>query len=343
MRKIWVLASVIFATSSSLPAQDDIVHQAVHMDGPGVSNLTATQTKDLYGPYTLQPGIYRIVALHSDQCVTAHSTRSNSEKDYLRQQFCERRLMSQDFYIFPHPFGGYTIRTQAPSPDAAFTTSDEERTSGATPLQSRMRLCAQVARGVIFGPARIDYGRCDYSAGAGDWTQVGAHDQRFDFRKTGIDTYEIGIFDQNGITGDCVAVRGGSRDNTTDLIRWGCNGNADQRFTMKWQAPHFYKTEEALLNSLKYYRFNDGWYRLSSVKGVELQGPSSSAFETIADNGDYCMKRCAELTECKGWTWSAAGFRDQEKPMCHWKTTIGTPFNHGRTALGKVMSGIIRP
>ena len=91
----------------------------------------------------------------------------------------------------------------------------------------------------MFGPARIDYVQCDFAGFAGDWTQVGAHDQRFDFRKTGRDTYEIGIFNDLGVTADCWAIAGGSRDPTADVIRWDCNGNADQRFVVTWTAPFF--------------------------------------------------------------------------------------------------------
>ncbi len=320
--------------SANVRAEGEI-DQIVHMDRPSAGNgapLTGRQKDALYGKHLLRPGTYSIRPLHSDLCIDAFNTRSTSIQGHLRQDVCHPNFSSQDLFILPHPWGGYTVRT-----------TSQTSVIGSPVTGERMNNCATVARGVVFGPARIDYVQCDFAGFAGDWTQVGAHDQRFDFRKTGRDTYEIGIFNDLGVTADCWAIAGGSRDPTADVIRWDCNGNADQRFVVTWTAPFFASYETELLQSLNWHYAPDGHVRLSPANGVEMTGPSSSYFETIADNGDYCMKRCSELADCKAWTWSAAGYGGNEKPMCHWKAGKFSPVNRGSAALGKLFSGIVRP
>jgi hypothetical protein len=332
--KITATASLLaMGLSCSASAEGDI-DQVVHMDGPGIAepvtgNLSIQQRRDLYAPRGPRPGLYKIRALHSGKCV-GHHAALGLENSYLLHSECN--WATTGWFILPHPGGGYTVRTNV---DHLITES-----RGSVPGQ--IGNCATVARGVVFGPARIDLKGCDLRSGAGDWSNAGLDDQRYMILPVGRDTYEFKTVNSGGDNGDCWSVRDASREKA-DLIRWGCNGGSEQRFMLEWQGPVTPGFETALLQQTKWFVTPDGPRRLSSANGVDLQGPSYSSFETIADNGDYCMKRCGELTDCKAWTWSAGGYGGNAKPLCYWKNGSFTPISRGKSAMGKLFSGIIRP
>ncbi len=331
MRSIghWLLGLAASLASFASPALAQDTGVIVYENRPAGA-LTDAQWQSLYGPKEPRPGIYRLKPLHSGRCLSVNNAAGPTEKEYIEQILCRDNSNELErFIVIPHPLGGFTIRSQA------IIFKDRR---AANPDQ--VVYCATVARGVLFGPARIDVHACDLPAGAGDWVRAGLDDQRFNIVPVGPSNYELRPV---GASNECWAIRGASRDSFVDVIKWSCNGGGDQHFNFEWVAPIASSVEGAVLNRAGWYWTPDGHRRLEKTNGVELTGPSSSYFETIADNGDYCMKRCSELTECKGWTWSAAGFGGQSKPMCHWKTTLGKPVNHGPAAFGKVMSGIIRP
>lgn len=318
----------LFVTSNSAATAQDT--GTVVFENRHAGSLTDAQWQSLYGPKGPRPGVYKLKPLHSGKCVVVDNRVGLTEIDYLAQLECAKvRESMSDFFVIPHPAGGFTVRTRA-------YVRRDRRVAG----PGQIVYCATVARGVVFGPARIDLHPCELPVGAGDWLYAGVDDQRFNIVPVGPSNYEIRPIANPD---NCWALRNGSRDSLTDLLRWSCTGGSDQHFNFQWSSPIAATDEVSTLQTTGWHLTPDGHRRLVKANGVELQGPSSSYFETIADDGDYCMKRCAELTECKGWTWSAAGFGGQTKPMCHWKTSLGTPINHGPSALGKVMSGIIRP
>lgn len=336
----WAITLSAFGSTMMLAAQDSDVGQSVytHERGavvqvakpvaqPVTAALTPEQSKALYAPRGPRPGQYIVRPLHSGQCLSP-TIAGVLESSYVRQIDCYN---PDSWHIMPHPAGGYTFRT----------TYQFKITENRQGPPGQIGNCVTVARGVVFGPARIDLRGCDLPNGAGDWTDAGVEDQRFFFIPVGTNTYEIRPL--TGADGsDCMDVRNSSR-NISDLIQWRCSGNANQRFTLEWVAPIGSGLEEATLNRSKWFAFPSGHMRLSPADGVDLQGPSYSSFATADDKGNYCMRRCAELDQCKAWTWTARGYAGNDPPMCYWKSAPGNAINRGPAARGKLFSGIVRP
>ncbi|NOU02466.1 MAG: hypothetical protein HOO94_02315 [Novosphingobium sp.] len=347
MRFTTILAlgtAALAGLSGAVSAQDD-VGQAVSMDTvrtitalPNAlvrSELTAEQRTALYPRRGPQPGIYRMRVLHSGNCLLIQTGYWPDEQDRLTQYSCPEvrgRLEENSnlYALIPHPAGGYTVRI--------FRAI---RFNGRTAVPGQISNCLTVAPGVIAGPARIEARGCEVPSGAG-WTGAGNDDQRFDVVKVAADAWEFRFSASNPESPDCIAARGASREINSDFIKWGCNSNADQRFMLEWTLPLPADLEADTLARSKWFPFADGHHRLSPAQGVELAGASYATFETINDGGDYCMKRCAELGECKAWSWTAAGYAGSLKPMCQWKHDPGTATNRGPASFGKLISGIVR-
>lgn len=298
--------------------------------------LTLEQNRALNRPHGPLPGIYRLRSLHSGNCVLAYEPNDGLDRQAkLVQWDCaalEASQSPQRFYelvMLPHPAGGYTIRTQL------------KLVGGRVAVAGQVSNCLTVAPGVIIGPARIEFRSCEVPNGMG-WNHAGAENQRFNVLQMAPDAWAIQLAATEGESQECVAARGGSRESQSDFIKWGCNGNADQRFMLERVRDIPADLETASLAQARWFRFADGLHWLSPANGVDLLGASYSSFETIDDKGDYCMKRCAELGECKAWTWTGPRYAGQAKPMCHWKTDAGRPVNRGRGYYGKIYSGIVR-
>ncbi len=298
--------------------------------------ITAQQREALYRPRGPRPGYYRLRVLHSGYCLNVSRSLAPDAQERLKQYTCQPTIiprLDDNFELFafvPHPAGGHSIRVVTPVVH-----------NGRAPVPGQLSNCVTSAPGVVFGPARIEARGCEVPGGE-SWTGAGNDDQRFLVQQMAPNAWELRFAASNADSPDCIAVRGGSRDLGTDLIRWGCNGNADQRFMLEWVMPLAVDIESATLARRKWYPFADGPYWLSPANGVDLTGTRYSTFETIADGGQYCMRRCAELTECKAWTWTAAGYRDAAKPICTWRSEAGRPIHRGRLSYGKIFSGIVR-
>lgn len=330
MRK-WLaaLGMLLFSTGENLVARDQPLI-ALETDGRG--SLTGRQRLDLYGSHNMRPGYYRLKPLHSGKCIIEGSANW-PQLPNLIQWSCDHPYLQRTTVIalLPHPSGGYTFRLEnnlGPQP------SDRDAAA------NQLVRCASVARGVVFGPPRIDVHNCDIAVGMGDWAFAGVDDQRFDLLKAGPGNYAINPVSNPD---QCWAIRDASVSNKADVIRWNCTGGADQSVQFEWIKAFEPTLEAALLNRLRWYSINADMVRLSPANGVELQGPNTSSFETIEDSGSYCMRRCAELKDCKAWVWNSAGFDGRPKPMCHWKSEPGTAVNRGSAAFGKLFSGIVRP
>lgn len=300
-------------------------------------DITPIQRAELYQPRGPRPGVYRLRALHSGNCIVVLEPNDGLDRQARLAQFDCRALEATpsperftDFVMLPSADGSYTVRTQLAV------------NGGRAAVPGQVSNCLTVAPGVVFGPARIEWRGCEVPSGQG-WDNAGGEGQRFIIQQMANNAWELRLAGGNPERPDCVAARGGSAESKTDYIKWGCNGNADQRFMLEWVRPLPADLEGATLARSKWFNFFDGPHWLSPANGVDLMGASYSSFETIDDKGDYCMKRCAELAECKAWTWTGTGYRGQAKPICSWKRDPGRAINRGRGNYGKIFSGIVRP
>lgn len=141
-----------------------------------------------------------------------------------------------------------------------------------------------------------------------------------------------------------MSLRENGRDDGTGVIRWQCNRTADQVWRLEWMEPIRDGWENDLLTEGGWYRTPSGHFNILGADGLDIQGTVYNSFETANDGGDYCRKRCAELDQCKAWTWTGPGYvaNSNDPPRCYWKNTVGDPINRGPQTFGKLRSGIVR-
>ncbi|MBP6364462.1 MAG: hypothetical protein KA233_11580 [Novosphingobium sp.] len=338
---LFALSSLLALVGTSAALAEGDPTQQIYAPGPIEAKLTTgeitpIQRAELYQPRGPRPGLYRMRVLHSGNCIGTFpgpwpNTQERPVQDHcINQVYPTLEANDQLFAFVPHPAGGHTIRVVR-----------NVAQNGRISVPGQISNCLTVAPGVVIGPARIEARACEVPNGEA-WTGAGSDDQRFLVQQMAANAWELRFAGGNVDSPDCIAARGASRESGSDFIKWGCNGNADQRFMLEWVKPFPADLEAATLARTKWFPFADGPYWQSPANGVDLIGPSYATFETIDDKGAYCMKRCAELGECKAWTWSAAGYLGQPKPMCSWKSNSGRPVNRGRGFYGKVYSGIVR-
>lgn len=300
---------------------------------PVTGELTQRQRQDLYGTPGPRPGLYRIRNLNSGLCLTVIRPPARGgidpypEADYLAQHPCGDAAL-QNLYVLPSFQGFYTIRTTVP-----VRLDPREAAPG------QVVNCATIARMVALGAARIDVRTCDIQQGQTSWTYAGGFDQLV--RLLPMDGGNFAISSDQD---HCWTPREGSRGVGTDMLRWNCLYGPDQIFTFEPAGPMPAGTETALLAATEWYLTPGGYRRIAGAWGIDLSGPTYSSFETINDNGDYCRKRCAELDQCKAWTWTAPGYvaNSNDPPKCYWKSAPGEPISRGPQSLTKLRSGIIR-
>ncbi|MBN8649644.1 MAG: RICIN domain-containing protein [Caulobacterales bacterium] len=136
--------------------------------------------------------------------------------------------------IIPRPDKSYTIR---PKYSSGFTLNFETYTS-----------CANIARNVIIGPKAIDFSPCMTPVSANKKSDVGLQDQQFTFIKLGENIYQINTFDQ-----ECFDVRGQNTGLGTEIVKWACNGQNNQKFELLYIEP---LEEGHIINALR----EDGLY-----------------------------------------------------------------------------------
>lgn len=304
-----------------------------------VQSLTAEQQNALYPPGPLRPGWYRIRSQHSGLCLTVQPPFDLDRNYHFRQYPCvdaEPLGRMKRIALLPQGWGMYTLRT------------NESVVDGRAAVPGAISNCVTVARGVLVGPARIDLRGCDLPNGNGDWTFAGIADQQFSLVRAGGDSFEIrpsevGLSITLRRVDNCMAVRDASRDTGAHMIKWPCNGNAEQRFLFEYLGPIEAGVEEPLLAAHNWGFSPTGQVRLKAAPGVMLSAADFNSFETINDQGAYCMRSCAADSRCVAWTWTGTGFGGAARPMCRWKQSAGTPTNQGAAVAGLVASGIVRP
>lgn len=295
--------------------------------------LTAAQQKVMAQRNAVRPGMYQFRSLHAGLCARAAGLGSNPP---LALASCDRSLdpgLYGTFAILPHPVSGYTIRFNPM----------RYGFDGMRPFSSgEIGNCLGAARGVVFGAARVDLRACD-NAGT-DWTRVGADDQRFFLNKVGGNTWEV-VFADLGDVPNCWVLRDGGRENNTEVIRWQCNRTPDQLWELVWVEPIPAGYETPLLDQTNWYRTPSGHFSILGAEGLELSGAAYTTFKTANDQGDYCRKRCAELDQCRTWTWTGPNYviNADRAPRCSWRSAIGDPMNRGQQSFADLRSGIVRP
>lgn len=217
----------------------------------------------------------------------------------------------------------YTIRRNLPE----ITQSDP----------SRLRTCGTIGRGRVLGLRFLKLDNCTLGeARKLSWESVGAMDQKFLFNPDAFDR-QYSIEEAFGAH-DCLSVEGGSNAKGAALIGWKCNRQADQLFELNYVGPPD-NFETTLMETNGWIMGRHGYRAISVAFGVDIPGGNFTQFQTIADDGQYCRKVCANSgAQCKGFTWTAAGV-DDPKPMCYLKSALGQPKYRGTEAT--VISGLL--
>lgn len=145
--------------------------------------------------------------------------------------------------------GNYTFSKLAiiPRPDKRYTIRSHY-TSGLGLNFETYNKCANIARNVIIGPKAIDFSPCMSPPNATKKSDIGLEDQQFTFTKIGENIYQIKTFDN-----ECFDVRGQNTGLDTEIVKWACNGQNNQKFELVFIAP---LEEGVILNALR----EDGLY-----------------------------------------------------------------------------------
>jgi hypothetical protein len=303
------------------------------------AQLSNEQAKALFQGQATRPGVYQFSSLLSGLCLSVTATSANPP---LYTHNCgffnqEGRFPNQQrLVVLPHPSGGYTVRLWP-----ARHSFRQRPFDGAQPLRTgEIGNCLTVARGVLLGAPRIEARPCDVTGN--DWTTAGAPDQRFAIRQVGNNTVEFRLLTGNVSSLDCWTLRNSGRAVGTEVIQWQCNRTPDQLWQAQFVEPIPQGDESRLLELTNWYRTPGGHFSIARAFGVELVGGGDESFETVADLGDYCAKRCTEVGRCRAWTWTAAGYNGNVTPRCSWKTSTPQVANRGPMFASQVMSGFVR-
>lgn len=343
--KLWTLALAALLPAGLVLAEpgDENVGQVVYtheplpvatpaqrVAQPVVTALTDQQKKAIAQGSAVRPGFYRLRSLHSGLCAASVHVLASPP---LVANACSQHEGLNTFAILPHPAGGYTVRS---APRRYGYQGIRENTA------AELGNCLTVARNVLLGAPRIELMPCDVTGT--DWTRAGAGDQRFFVQKAGSDTYQVALTEV-GDGADCWVLRDGGRDEGTEVIRWQCARTPDQLWQLQWAGPIDAVLEARLLAESNWYRTPSGHFNIRGAPGLDLTGPVYSSFDTADDGGDYCRKRCAELDQCKAWTWTGPGYvtNSNDPPKCYWKSAAGDAINRGPQTFAKLKSGIVRP
>lgn len=330
--------------SAVLAAQD--TGTVVHMDGPGVlaqvvvapprvaqlvdDRPTVEQARALAAGNRFMPGVYRIRSVLSGHCLAA---TGDANAFILGDCSVPAELAATNqFAILPHPRGGYTVRLH---PYRALL-------GGRANSANEIGNCATIARGVVFGAARIEAKPCDIDGS--EWVMAGVIDQRFSIQpiSKGSTSYQLSMM-EFGDAPDCWVLRGGSREIRTEVIRWQCANTPDQAWQFEWVGPLLREWEPRLLEQTQWYWTDTGHRNITRASGIELLGDSLASFSTISDGGEKCSKICTGNPSCNAWTWTAQGYGNSPRAMCHFKGALYRAVNRGSSFNSAVASGIVRP
>lgn len=290
------------------------------------------QMAELIGDGRFRPGVYLIRPLNAQLCLE-QVPAGGMEKPFMRLANCNLQVSYQHFALVPSYANFVTIRTMA-----------------SLGTQNRLTGCATVARGVVFGPSRIDLLDCDFGPGNQSWHYVGNRDQKVNLVWSAQKSAHEIKTDNGFGTVRCWAMRGGGSGLNTDVIQWDCNGQNEQFFNLIFLRPFDAAIEAETLKNYGWLQTPDGPRKRPRVGAIDIPGGDYASFETINDSGEYCSMRCVESPECKAYTWKSGNYfvdptssQPPAKPMCYLKSTVGQAYFRGQSKMRLVNSGIIRP
>lgn len=290
-----------------------------------IPGQAAAQASGFLGPdrwWDPAPATYQFVAAGTNLCVTRTTGSWIGEVAYLKLRTCTSDLAGQFLELAP----------------AAVDVPPGPRISNTRWRVNNQSECATVARGVVFGPPRVDLHPCDLSASAGgDINFRGGPDQSFFIRRMSASNVEFRTVDAR-----CWTVQGGAMRDGTQLVIEPCNNTAAQVFTLRYSMAVM-----DLPNMGSAERF--GWFnfephsnfgvpdRFRSLPGLDLPGHDIASMPTDNDQGKKCARACADNNACRAFTWVEPNYQGPTA-MCWLKDFTPEPV---RTV--GVRSGIVRP
>lgn len=145
--------------------------------------------------------------------------------------------------------GDYTFSKIAiiPRPDKRYTIRSHY-SSGLGLNFEIYNQCANIARNVLVGPKAIDFSSCMPPQNSIKKSDIGLQDQQFTFTKIDENIYQIKTFDN-----ECFDVRGQNMGLGTEIVKWACNGQNNQKFELLYIEP---LEEGHIINALR----EDGLY-----------------------------------------------------------------------------------
>lgn len=236
IKLISIIALALFANDSFAQSA---INNATNLKS-NIKSKTVLKNKPSTNPAQLEiiAGQYEIHPLNTTNCVGGIS---KGLTDAITGNFgfglglvkCGDYTFSK-LAIIPRPDKSYTIRSQYSSGFGLnFDTYNK---------------CANIARNVIIGPKAIDFSPCMSPTNATKKSDIGLQDQQFTFIKIRENVYQIKTFDN-----ECFDVRGQNTGLDTEIVKWACNGQENQKFELTYIAP---LDEGEIVNSLR----EDGLY-----------------------------------------------------------------------------------
>lgn len=281
---------------------------ALRAEGEGVTN-TAIWTDPSPGEYDVMPG----------------------------QGMCLERVSGGSIFVAPHlAIGACNPALFGQSLEVAPVGREGSTAGGATNVTWRVtngNECATVARGVVFGPPRVDMLPCDPNGP--DRNTAGARDQRFTLRPAG--GGQVFVVTQDG---RCWTAEGSSPRVSGKIFVENCDGRGGQSFTLNRSG--MLMTEINRASALAF-----GWTTVQTNSVFDRQfriashylpsGDYTTGIATANDQGVECARLCTADINCKGYTWVDPRNRGGT-PMCYKKNRLNAP-----VADAMSQSGIVRP
>ncbi|MEY4951631.1 MAG: hypothetical protein RL299_55 [Pseudomonadota bacterium] len=302
-----LLASVLALTLAALPGQ-----------------LNA-QASGFLGPdrwWDPAPATYQLNAVGSNLCVTRATGDWIGQAPYLKLRTCDTSNFSQMLELAP---------AAVDVPPAPMLSNTRWRVNN-------QNQCATVARGVVFGPPRVDMHPCDQLPSAGGDTAFrGGLDQSFFLRRVSSTNVVFRTADNK-----CWTVQGGNLSDGTQLVVEPCTGMPNQTFALRYSIGVMDLPNMASAERFGWFRFDPGVAvglpdRFRSLPGLDLPGHDLASLDTDNDQGMKCARTCAENNRCRSYTWVAPGYQ-AAGAKCWLKSFTPDP-----VATAGVRSGIVRP
>lgn len=280
---------------------------ALRAEGEGVTN-TMRWTDPTPGAYNLMPGA----------------------------AMCLERVSGGSIFVAPHlAIGSCNPELFFQSLEVAPVGRDGSTAGGATNITWRIMAgneCATVARGVVFGPPRVDMLPCDPNGA--DPNSAGARDQRFTLRPAG--SGQVMVVTQDG---RCWSAEGGNPRVSGKMFVEPCDGRGGQSFVLERAGRLMTVINTASAQAFGWTSVNtssvfDRQFRLASMN---LPSGDYAGVATANDQGVQCAQLCTNDVNCRAYTWVDPRNRGGT-PMCYKKNSINAPIADAMT-----QSGIIRP